>query len=45
MLERVIYTVLVLGGAVAAYALAEHFGLINGREVVSQNKEEGDKHE
>ena len=39
--ERIVYTVLVVCGAVAAYALAEHFGLFDCPEVVSQNEEGG----
>ena len=45
MLERIVYTVVVLCGAAAAYALAERFGMFDRREIVSQNGEEGDKDE
>lgn len=44
MFERIVYTLVVLGGLAIAYALAERFGLSNGRKVVSQNEGEVDKH-
>ena len=43
MFERIVYTLVVLCGVAAAYALAERFGLFDHPEVVSQNREEGDK--
>jgi hypothetical protein len=45
MLERIVYTVVVVCGVAAAYALAERFGMFDRCEVVSQNREEGDKND
>jgi len=41
MFENIVYTVLLMIGVGAACAIADHFGLFDDEEPVSQNEEGG----